>query len=611
MCSTDGAFVCVCESPGQCPVCGDQQWFVQKTSPRQGKTLSHGQFEARQTVYCCAKGCRHPNGTKVTAASLTGHLLPDSITGYDVMVFVGCKRFLEHQQRKEIRTTLMDDYGVSISTGEVSNLAKRFVEYLGRLHRARAEELKAVLMSDGGWPMHVDATGEHGRGTLFVVMAGWRQWVLGAWKVATENAEFLLPCMREAVRHFAAPCAIMRDMGRAVTPAANDLVKELEIEIPVLACHQHFLADVGKDLLKPSHATLLDLFKRTGIRKKLRELVRDLGRELGEAIQETREAVYKWQSLVDTGHRIPPGRDGLAVIRAMSQWTIDYPAEATGLDFPFDRPYLDLYDRCLVALRASDAFLRTPPDDQKVLRALKRLNRLLAPVESQVPFHQNVVRLRRRAKLFDEMRDVLRLTAELPEYETEQDLEDMREQFDTWIASLEKRRPSRGPARDIREAIDVILKHIKNHGKNLWGHAIFMQDGASMRVRLVSRTNFLLENGFKKLKHGERRRSGRRILTQDLEHMPAEAMLVYNLERNDYVKIICGSLDRLPEAFARLDQEQKVKRLMGMTPSNRDCLGDVLQIATASLSSADRRVVRNKAMDLRMRAAASSRAPRL
>jgi hypothetical protein len=29
--------------------------------------------------------------------------------------------------------------------------------------------------------MHVDATGEDGRGTLLLVLAGWRQWVLGAW----------------------------------------------------------------------------------------------------------------------------------------------------------------------------------------------------------------------------------------------------------------------------------------------------------------------------------------------------------------------------------------------------------------------------------------------
>jgi hypothetical protein len=232
--STVGAFICSREPPSKpCPVCGGQKWNVQKTSPRQGKTLTHGQFAARQTVYSCAKGCHHPNGIKVSAASLTGHLLAGSMVGYDVMVFVGLKRFLEHQQREQIRTMLIDEHGIGLSTGEISNLAKRFVDYLGRLHRAHSQSLKAVLMSDGGWPMHVDATGEHGRGTLFVVMAGWRQWVPGAWKPATENADLLLPCLRETVRHFGAPCAVMRDLGRAVTPAINELVEELGIQIPV------------------------------------------------------------------------------------------------------------------------------------------------------------------------------------------------------------------------------------------------------------------------------------------------------------------------------------------------------------------------------------------
>ena len=131
-----------------------------------------------------------------------------------------------------------------------------------------------------------------------------------------------------------------------------------------------------------------------------------------------------------------------------------------------------------------------------------------------------------------------------------------------------------------------------------------------MRVRLVSRTNYLIENRFKEMKHGERRRSGRRILTQDLEHLPAEALLVSNLQREDYVHIVCGSLDRLPEAFAQLDQDEQAKRLMAIPPSDRDGLEEVLQIATASLSTPDRRVVRTKAMDLRMRSAAASRAPR-
>ena len=609
--STTGSFVCVCEAPRKaCPVCGGTTWEVQKTTPRQGKTLAHGQFAARQSVHSCANGCHHPNGSKVTTHSLTGLLLPASVVGYDVMVCVGVKRFLEHQQRDEIRTTLIEEYGIHLSTGEISNLTKRFVQYLDRLHRARSESLKAVLISDGGWPMHVDATGEHGRGTLFAVMAGWRQWVLGTWKVATENADLLLPCMRETVRYFGAPSAAMRDLGRAVIPSINELIEELGVDIPVFACHQHFLADVGKDLLDPSHATLRDLFRRTGVRQKLRDLTRELDRELGEGVDDARKAVRTWQSLAEAGHRVPSGREGIAVVRAMSQWALDYAADATGHDFPFDRPYLDLYDRCLIALRATDAFLRTPPDDQKVVRALKRLNRLLVPVESEVPFLQTALRLRRRATLLDKMRDLLRLAGKLPQDETQQEIEDMRNQFDTWVTSLKQRRPARGPAPDIREAIDVILGHIETHGPNLWGHAILLEKDAGMRVWLVSRTNYLIENRFKEMKHGERWRSGRRILTQDLEHLPAEALLVSNLQREDYVHIVCGSLDRLPEAFAQLDQDEQAKRLMAIPPSDRDGLEEVLRIATASLSTPDRRVVRTKAMDLRMRSAAGSRAPR-
>jgi hypothetical protein len=39
------------------------------------------------------------------------------------------------------------------------------------------------MQRDGGWPMHIDATGENGRGTLLVAYAGWRGWVLGAWRI--------------------------------------------------------------------------------------------------------------------------------------------------------------------------------------------------------------------------------------------------------------------------------------------------------------------------------------------------------------------------------------------------------------------------------------------
>ena len=596
-----------------CPICGGPT-KVQKTMPRLGRTLTHGPFEAQETVYECAGKCCWPSGARVVqhAACLQESLLPGSVIGYDVMVFVGLQRFLHHRQREEIRSALFDQYGVKISAGEVSALSGRFLQYLGRLHRVKAPKLRAAIEADGGWPMHVDATGEAGRGTLLVVIAGWRQWVLGSWKIETERADLILPCLRQTVRRFGPPCAAMRDLGKAVTPAIEALVCELELNIPVLACHQHFLADVGKDLLEPGHAQLRDLFRRTKIRPRLRTFTRDLGRRIGKNIHGAREALHKWRSALESGHEVESGTEGLAEVRALAQWTLDFKAEASGLDFPFDRPYLDFYNRCKTALRASDAFLRNPPPDKEVTSALRRFHRILDAIECEVPFRQVTQRLRHRAAMFDELRAVLRMASSLPEKETEQDLKQMRDELNKWVALLRQRRPARGPAVDIRQAIDLVLKHIDVHGVNLWGHCVRLPQSAGGGIRLVSRTNAIAENFFKGIKHDERRRSGRKNLGQDLENLPAEAALAYNLDHDDYVSLLCGSLNRLPEAFAEMDRNERIDGLLGVNSNAEEkaCLEATLQIASASLCPADRQIIRTEEMDQRIAAAARSRAPR-
>jgi len=537
--------------------------------------------------------------------------MPNSITGYDLVVFVGRKRYLDHRQREEIRAELREKHAIEISSGEVTRLAGRFLDYLTRLHYSRAEQLRAALADDGGWPMHIDATGENGQGTLFVVMAGWRKWVLGNWKIATERSELILACLQDTVRRFGPPCAAMRDLGRAVTPAIDALVLELDIDIPVLACHQHFLADIGKDLLQASHFELRELFRRIKIRPKLRSLVRDLGRKIGEQIDEARKAVQAWQSRVEANHRLPEGTNGLAVVRTMAQWTLDYKADSTGLDFPFDRPYLDFYNRCNIARRAIDAFLRVAPNDRKVLGAIKRLHRILDSVSCEVPFVQIVRKMRRRVALFDELRDKLRLASNMPKSESEDDLNTIRKKFEKWIAALSEHRPKRGPSEDIRNAIDTILKHVDTHGNNLWGHTIRLPEYVGGGIRLVGRTNELLENFFKDMKHSERRRSGRKNLSQDLEHLPASAALAYNLKDADYVSIVCGSLDKLAEAFAELDQDEQSRQQKNLLSTEPENLERVLQLSTSSLSTADRCIVRTDDMNQRIKKAAKSRAPRL
>ena len=607
------------EEPGTCSLCGTPM-KVQKSIPRQGNTLEHGTFVARETVHYCPIGRHEPGSALVTrrARVLQESLLPGRSVGYDVLVFVGTERHLRHRQREEIQDTLQHEHGIKLSTGTISELAWLFGSYLGALHRNRAVQIRAALELDGGWPMHIDATGENGRGTLLVAYAGWRGWVLGAWKIPTERADAILPKLRDAVGSFGPPCAIIRDLGRAMISASADLVAELGLSIPILACHAHFLADIGRDLLEPGHDALRKLFRKVGVRSNLRILARELGRTLGEEIPRVRAAVTAWMAASDDQHALPEARqDAIGVVRALAQWVLDYPADATGADFPFDRPYLDLYDRSLRARRAIDAFLRKPPTDKDAYRTLHRLARILDPAARETTFSLAASTLRRRAELLDELRTALRLhpvgantTAQDPATSPQQ-LNDIQAAVHKLTTSLQERRPQRGPAQDTRQAIDQILAHLDRHGSSLWGHTITLPVEAGGGLRLVPRTNNLLESFYRSMKQGERRRSGRRILADDFEHLPPEAALARNLLCSDYVEILCGSIQNLPRAFADLDAQGRVRHAVPDTAANQENGADTPEIASASLPRLDRRLVRAPAMTSRILAAAGSRAPRV
>lgn len=568
-------------------------------------TLAHGRARIQQKDLYCER-CRRRSGTQ----TLAGLFPARSTFGFDVIVRVGLERFVRHRQRSEIRVALAAE-GVDVSEAEISVLGRRFLAYLEALHLARAPELRAALQADGGWPMHIDATGEDGRGTLFVVYAGWRRWALGAWKLPTERADVMLPRLLEVARTFGNPSAIMRDLGRAVTEAAATFVTQRKLKIPVLACHLHFLRDIGKDLMRESHEQMSASMRRFKVRARIGALARKLGRRLGTDLPHARRELLEWQGRSAQNHRLPDGCAGLAVVRALAQWILDFPSDGFDQGFPFDVPMLALYDRTQDAARAVDAFLRTPPEDNEVRKACEQLRAILRPAASEVPFEQGATRLRARRALFQQLREALRLDAK-PAGPTSrsrrrgepgdaEQIDQIRRAVETLEASLRQARPARGPAQYTREGIDIVLTHLRRHGPALWGHELALKGGDT---RLVARTNNALETFFRDMKHGERRRSGRKVLTQDFEHMPPAAALAPNLSHDDYVEILCGSLDAMPDAFAQLDT-------LGQGPAStvaaRAADADVM---TASLPSADKALVRTDEMFDRVAAAAASRAPR-
>lgn len=599
-----------------CPHCGGST-RVQKTAQHHVATLEHGPFTAKDTILVCRQRCTNAAGRLVTVRSeeLRRKVHPGAVYGYDLEVRVGLERYLHHRQRMEIQHALAKQ-GVTLSTGQISVLASRFLEHLHRLHQERTPFLREAIAADGGYSLHIDATGEDGRGTMFVAYNGWRKWTLGAWKLSTERSELILPGLRQVAQDFGAPRAIMRDLGKAVIKAAKDLKDELDADFPILSCHQHFLGDIGQDLLEESHDKLRELVRRFGLKSALRKLSRDLGLRLGTQLPTLRPNIAEWtESGID--HILPASPTGLAIVRALAQWVLDYPQDSEYGAFPFDHPYLDFYHRGLKVRRSVDAFLRTPPQDAAVRRALDRLARILDPLVCEVPFATTATTLSRRAALFDELRDALRLTPRAQHAQpadgtsvetTVAELQDIQQALTELTASLRQRRPKRGPANDQRQAIDLILTHIERHGDSLWGHVIPVSNGTDMEVRIVARTNNNLEGFWHEMKHGERRRSGRKILTHDLECLPASAALAPNLTRPDYVQIVCGSLENLPQTFAALDMAKErgddgLNQANGPGPEEPN-------VTSASLPRVDRPTVRAASFQRKIEAAARSRPPR-
>lgn len=598
-----------------CPRCSGPT-LVLKSVRRNVVTLAHGAFVAREVLLACASGCREPSGarTVLRSQSLARQVAPGAVYGYDLETHVGLERYLHHRQREEIRRELLERHRISLSSGQISILAARFVEHLEALHDKRAPQLAQAMRGDGGYPMHVDATGEDGRGTTLVIYNGWRQWVLGAWKLSTERAELVLPRMRQVVEAFGPPCAIMRDLGRAMIQAARQLVRELPGKVPILGCHAHFLRDVGKDLMGPLYDQLRLLIRRHRLRTRLRSLARDLGRRLSPVLPDVRQDVECWAESA-TQHVLPAGAAGVASVRALAQWALSYPQDGLGLGFPFDRPYLDFYRRCHTVRRAVDAFLRQAPGDAKVRRALTRLAGVLDPMLRDKAFCDTAARLARRAALFDRLRHALRLKpggrpgreAAVSPKRAAAKLQDVRKAVGRLQRALRRSRPARGPGQDTRQAIDIVLAHLRRHGRSLWGHAICMPPRAGGGVRLVERTNNALEGFFRAIKHGERRRSGRKLLTYDFERLPAGSALVVNLTRPDYVEILCGSLDQMPRAFMEIDAEQRVSNRGAVDVDAELAVGS--EVLSSSLPYPDRALIRSDALRECILAAAHSRAP--
>ena len=536
-----------------CPVCGGIL-HAQKSKHRFVTTLEAGTFQAREVRKVCRVDKSHP----VMVSEKLSQLVPHGQGyGYDLIVQVGLARYLRNLQREEICTELLRENGIVVSMGTITNLCERFLKLLERLHHYSVPALRA-RQAGGGYPLHIDATSEHGKGGLFLCLDGWRGWVLHAVKISSENEEELRPPIEKTVSLFGDPIAVVRDLSAAEAGAVDSLRDK---GIPDLICHYHFLGAIGKKLFDDHYAVLRNQLRRSKVRTGLRELLRELRQNCtGEVYQ---------------------GKYGKGRLRedllALVLWVLEGEG-GKDLPYPFYLPHLFFYQRCQDAMQRAERWLPLPRSHVE-RRALKQLSNVIARLDEAHRLCWVTPKLERGWQAFCELRDILRLSeAELPRGDTrylytrefpEMEMVRLRDIEKTTMAYREEIRER--VADSIANASSpetIILNYLDRYGNHLFGHPACLDEDGKV-IAVVERTNNVAEHFFGADKQKLRRRLGRANLGRDLEDQPAQAALASNLRCPDYVRLVAGSLENLPAAFAKLDQEE-YREGIPLQRSNKD-----------------------------------------
>jgi hypothetical protein len=513
-------------------------------------TLEGGAFTAREVVKQCVGETSCP---AIGSSALAGLVGSGQRYGYDLIVYAGLGRYLDGKQREEIRTDLAGR-GISLSTGTVSSLCDRFLALFERLHLHRAPALRGAM--HGGYPLHLDATCEDGRGGLLVTMDGWRRWVLWATRIPTEHQDHLRPAVEKTVDLFGTPLATVHDMGEGVSAAVRGLSQQ---GVPDFVCHYHFLAAVGRKLFDEAYTLLRSVLRHRGLRSSLRADLRQIRRYRGK--QDHVGQFGKGQV-----------RDDLA---ALALWLLDGSGKKDPT-YPFALPHLDFAKRCQQAPTLTEKWVPRPHTEPE-RRAIAHVHSLVRRLERDPRVANAIEQLGERWLEFSRLRDVLRLGAdELPRGERgrrqvggsepelvrlrliEQSLIAYKDELLTRAATVPRGTGANGAAA-------IVLRYLQRYGERLFGHPVLRDEDGNV-IDIVERTNNVPECHFGDDKQQLRRRVGRAHLARDLQQQPAQAALVANLRRADYVQVLCGSLENLPAAIAQVAGLQ----VEGTTPLSRD-----------------------------------------
>lgn len=521
----------------------DKHLSVQKTVRRTVVSLNFSKFQAREVIRTGKSKALTVHSPKLA------NIVPSGARyAYDLIALVGRRTYLEGRRLKTIHEEVMNQHGLpNIPFSSLYDLQRKFLFYLGEVHRQSASQLKNYLGERGNITWLIDGTIEPGTPVFFGIKDACEGIFLDSWKIPTENEEDISNCLIEAAKHYGLPDEILHDLSERMFNACETAFPE----VPHRVCHYHLASDLGGDLYKIPQEMLSKRLRAMKLQLNLKDQRSRQTQWLRMAIKE-KEMPLILKDLLK-GNEINNGWTqglGREVLLGLHGWMLDYPSDGHRQGFPFD-PYLLYFHRRVVTVH--DAAQRILSREAARKELPKAFFNFCSKLEKYLtdPVIIEATELYEKAfDIFERIRGALRLHAkgsspmhELYELSSDErndvskSLDEVRKQLDENIRSC-------SDSNELK-LYDIVEVHLKKYGPYLFPAKT---NGAveNNKVRTTNGIEFHWSEG----KRTRRQTHGRTKLTRDFNALPSEYMLIPNLNNPRYVEIVLGSLEQLPEKLA-------------------------------------------------------------
>jgi hypothetical protein len=466
-----------------------------------------------------------------------------------VSVHIGLSRFLHHKQKSEIQHELKIEYGIKISDSGITHLSDNFLIYCRCIHELASVRIKEDQNKRGGYILHIDATVEGDSDMVFVGMNSVNGWILQSRKIKSESHEEIISALEEIKRSYGEPLAIKRDMGKGMALAVSEVFPNKPDKI----CHFHFSRDIGKDILSEQYDSIRKFLIDNKIKTSLKRLADDLITQINSGGYDVN---ITFDSIVNC--RLSELKNNKPVyVYAIVSWILHYPKDGNGLGFPFDLPYISLYERCCTARKIVERLILLLAELKTVYKPLIQLKKILMDTDNQEVklVHEKMDYGR---QLFTRLRGILRIDSEsvplssVLETDSDEMVCKMEQELEAFKNELYKNLLNNKS--QVREK-KIIFEHLERYKDKLFLTNFRVDPNDPSKDIIMERTNNIEEQQFRKFKRNQRRIHGNRDVGHDLNFYGSYLPIVWNLTDDEYVKTVYGSIENIPVVFSQVPYE--------------------------------------------------------